>query len=68
MTDTTLWLYVLAGAGACLGLKLIGAYVPRSWLAREPVTRVLGLVTVALLAALWAVQTAGSGQGLVLDA
>jgi hypothetical protein len=49
-------------------LKVAGAYVPRSWLANERVSRIMGLVTVALLAGLFAVQTAGHGQGLAVDA
>jgi hypothetical protein len=59
---------VLAGCGACVGLKVAGAFVPRAWLAGDCVNRVLGLVTVALLAGLLAVQTAGQGQGLAVDA
>ncbi|MDR0592360.1 MAG: AzlD domain-containing protein [Bifidobacteriaceae bacterium] len=67
MSDTAVWATVLAGCAACLGLKLVGAYVPRHWLAGEPVNRLMGLVTVALLAGLLAVQTAGQGQGLAVD-
>jgi hypothetical protein len=62
------WFTVLAGCGACLVLKLIGAYMPRSWLAQESVNRVLNLVTVALLGGLLAVQTLGDGQSLAVDA
>jgi hypothetical protein len=67
MSDATLWATVLAGSAVCLGLKVVGAYVPRSWLAGERVSRIMGLVTVALLAGLLAVQTAGDGQGLAVD-
>lgn len=63
MADTAVWATVLAGCAACLGLKVIGAYVPRSWLAGEPVNRIMGLVTVALLAGLLAVQAVGGGDG-----
>ncbi|MDR1825167.1 MAG: AzlD domain-containing protein [Bifidobacteriaceae bacterium] len=65
---TGLWVTVLAGTGACLGLKVLGTYVPRTWLEKAKVARLMGLVTVALLAALMAVQAAGDGQGLRLDA
>ncbi|MDR2453195.1 MAG: AzlD domain-containing protein [Bifidobacteriaceae bacterium] len=68
MSDGALWGWVLAGCAACLALKVAGAYVPRAWLDGDRVSRVLGLVTVALLAGLLAVQTAGQGQGLVADA
>jgi hypothetical protein len=67
MNDAAVWVTVLAGCGTCLALKVIGAYVPRSWLAGERVGRLMGLVTVALLAGLLAVQTAGQGQGLAID-
>jgi hypothetical protein len=36
-------------------------------LAGERVSRIMGLVTVALLAGLLAVQTAAQGQGLAID-
>ncbi|MDR2374003.1 MAG: hypothetical protein LBD77_07890 [Bifidobacteriaceae bacterium] len=67
MTGAAVWVTVGAGCAACLGLKLIGAYLPQSWLARESVARVMNLVTVALLAGLLAVQAAGQGQGLAID-
>lgn len=68
MSDGALWGCILAGCAACLALKVAGAYVPRAWLSGERVNRLMGLVTVALLAGLFAVQTAGQGRGLVLDA
>jgi branched-subunit amino acid transport protein len=67
MTGSAIWVTVLAGCAACLGLKLVGAYVPRSWLSGERLSHILGLVTVALLAALLAVQAVGDGQGLAFD-
>ncbi|MDR1441171.1 MAG: AzlD domain-containing protein [Bifidobacteriaceae bacterium] len=67
MSDTGVWVAVVAGCGACLALKVVGAYIPRSWLAGERVSRIMNLVTVALLAGLLAVQTAGQDQGLLID-
>ena len=62
------WTAVLAASGVCFALKLLGYLAPTRWLETERVTRVAALVTVALLAALLAVQTLGSGAGLGVDA
>ncbi len=64
----TSWLVVLGAGGACFALKLAGYLAPRAWLERPRVVRVAGLVTVALLAALVAVQALASGTTLALDA
>lgn len=64
----TAWTAVLAACGACFVLKVLGYLAPSRWLETERITRLAGLVTVALLAALLAVQTVGSGTGLTLDA
>ena len=64
----TSWAVVLGAAGACLAVKLAGYLAPDAWLERPRVVRVAGLVTVALLAALVAVQTLASGRALALDA
>jgi hypothetical protein len=63
-----LWGAVLAASAACFAVKLAGYLAPQSWLERPRVVRVAGLVTVALLAALVAVQTLASGRSLQLDA
>jgi predicted branched-subunit amino acid permease len=68
LSGSGVWACVLTGCAACLGLKLIGAHIPRRWLEGDAVSRVLSLVTVALLAGLLAVQTLGQGQGLAMDA
>lgn len=65
---SALWGAVLLASLACLVLKLAGHALPEHWLAQPRVARVAGLVTVALLAALVAVQTATTGSALVLDA
>ena len=61
------WAAVLAGAAGCYLLKLAGMSVPPSVLERPLVRRVAGLIPVALLSALVAVQVFSSGQRLVLD-
>lgn len=62
------WAAVLAASAACFAIKLAGYLAPQAWLERPRVVRVAGLVTVALLAALVAVQTLGTGRALALDA
>lgn len=63
-----IWVAVLAGSLGCYLEKLIGYAVPKSVLERESVRRVSGLLPVAMLAALVAVQTFADGQDLVIDA
>jgi hypothetical protein len=62
------WGAVLAASAACFTVKLAGYLAPHAWLERPRVVRVAGLVTVALLAALVAVQTLASARSLQLDA
>jgi hypothetical protein len=64
----TLWLIVIIASLACLALKLAGYLVPTSVLDKPAPSRIANLLTVALLAALVAVQTLGHGDGLLLDA
>lgn len=66
--DVATWLAVLAASAVCFGLKLVGHLVPEHWLAEPRVARTASLVTVALLAALVAVQTVTTGQAVSLDA
>jgi uncharacterized membrane protein len=63
-----MWTAILLGALGVYLLKLAGMAVPRSVLERPQVEEVSALLPVALLAALVAVQTFGSGSDLVLDA
>jgi branched-subunit amino acid transport protein len=62
------WAAVLAACGVCFALKLVGYLAPTRWLETERVTRVAALVTVALLAALCAVQAVVTESRLVPDA
>jgi len=64
----TTWVAVLGACVACFALKLAGYLAPDAWLERPRVVRIAGLVTVALLAALVAVQTVATGRQLQLDA
>jgi branched-subunit amino acid transport protein len=62
------WTVLLATAAGCYLLKLAGLSVPPKVLERPVVERVAGLMPVALLAALVAVQTLARGHELVVDA
>jgi branched-subunit amino acid transport protein len=63
-----MWPLVLTASVGCYLLKLAGHSVPQSVLGRPRVRRIAALLPVALLAALVAVQTFGSGHALVVDA
>jgi hypothetical protein len=64
----TVWHVILIATAATLALKLAGHLVPAGFLERERPARIADLLTVALLAALIAVQTLGAGQALTVDA
>lgn len=64
----SLWSIVLISSFGVFAIKLIGYLVPATLLERPTPTRVANLLTVAMLAALVAVQTLGVGEAIVLDA
>ncbi len=64
----TLWTAVLLASVICLALKAVGYLLPTRWVQAPRPARIADLLTVALLAALVAVQTLGSGQALAVDA
>ena len=64
----TLWNAVLVAAIVCVALKAVGYLIPPKVLEAPRPARIADLLTVALLAALVAVQTLGVGQGVVVDA
>lgn len=66
--DLMLWIAIVVGGLAVYAIKLVGHQLPEHWLAEPRVARTAALVTVALLAALVAIQTFASGQGLTVDA
>lgn len=61
------WALVLGASAACYGLKLAGHLAPAGWLQRPTTARTAALVTVALLAALVAVQSLADGRAVVVD-
>lgn len=62
------WATVLLAAGAGYALKLAGYVVPRRYLEGPYVSRLVGLLPVALLAGLLATQTFTTGTALAVDA
>lgn len=64
----TLWNAVLVASIVCVALKAIGYLVPARLIEGPRTARITDLLTVALLAALVAVQTLGAGQAIALDA
>lgn len=66
--STTVWVAVLLGSLGCYALKAAGGFLPHQVLERPAVRQIVGLLPIALLAALVAVQTFATGQDLVVDA
>ncbi|MEU1281781.1 AzlD domain-containing protein [Streptomyces sp. NPDC005805] len=64
----SIWIAIAATAVGCYLVKLVGLLVPAHTLERPLVQKLAALLPVALLAALTAQQTFGTGQSLVLDA
>ncbi|MGP3536164.1 AzlD domain-containing protein [Microbacterium sp. RD1] len=64
----TLWNAILLAAVICVAVKAVGYAVPARWLEAPRPARIADLLTVALLAALVAVQSLASGQSIALDA
>ena len=64
----TMWTAVLVASIVCVALKTLGYLIPPRWLEAPRPSRIADLLTVALLAALVAVQTFGQGQAVVVDA
>lgn len=64
----TVWQIILIASIAVLAIKLLGYLVPPRLLEAPRAARTAELTTVALLSALIVVQTAGVGQGLMIDA
>lgn len=64
----TTWTAVLLASVLCLALKAVGYLIPARWFDGPAPSRVIDLLTVALLGALVAVQGLGLGQQIVVDA
>jgi hypothetical protein len=64
----TLWNAVLLASVICVALKGVGYLIPARFVEAPRPSRIADLLTVALLAALVAVQALGAGQAIVVDA
>ncbi|MFC4140387.1 MULTISPECIES: AzlD domain-containing protein [unclassified Microbacterium] len=64
----SVWSAVLLAACICVALKAFGYLIPAKVMEAPRPARISDLLTVALLAALVAVQTLGAGQEVVVDA
>lgn len=64
----TMWTAVLVASIVCVALKTVGYLIPPKWVDAPRPMRIADLLTVALLAALVAVQTLGAGQAVAVDA
>ena len=64
----TLWITVIIASVLSFVVKYTGYLIPQRMLEKPKFTRVTNLLTVAMLAALVAVQTLGAGQAIALDA
>ncbi|MFB7893936.1 AzlD domain-containing protein [Microbacterium sp. NPDC056044] len=64
----TMWTAILVASIICVALKTVGYLIPAKWVEAPTPMRIADLLTVALLAALVAVQTLGVGQAVVVDA
>ena len=62
------WLWVVLASVLAYATKLLGYSVPARWLHHPRMARVAGALTIALLAALTAMNTFAHGQQLVMDA
>lgn len=62
------WTAVLLASVICLALKCVGYVIPQRLLDAPRPTRIIDLLTVALLAALVAVQTVGGSTQITVDA
>lgn len=64
----SLWTAILVASIVCVALKTIGYLIPARLVTAPRPARIADLLTVALLAALVAVQTFAAGQAIVVDA
>lgn len=64
----TTWLWILAAAGVCFALKVLGNLVPYHWLENRRFAHIAAMVTIGLLAAMVVTQTLADGTRVVFDA
>ncbi len=64
----TLWTTILVGSAIVAATKFVGFVLPARFTESATVQQISDSVTVALLAALVVIQTAGAGSAIVIDA
>lgn len=64
----TLWTTILVGSAIVAATKFIGFVLPSRFTESATVQQISDSVTVALLAALVVIQTAGAGSAIIVDA
>lgn len=64
----SLWMWLLLSCLLAYAWKLVGYLVPATLLKNPRTSRIAGTMTIGLLASLTVVNTAASGQALLLDA
>ena len=62
------WFWIVLASAVAYATKLLGYTVPARWLHHPRMARVAGSLTIALLAALTAMNTFANGQQLSVDA
>lgn len=63
-----MWWFVIIASLAVFAIKLLGYLVPQKLVEGPTLSRVIAIVTVALLASLVAVQTVQGSDGIAVDA
>jgi len=58
---------VLLASGLCYAIKMAGYLLPHEWLEHPEISRLAARITVAMLAALVAIQLLGQGRTLTVD-
>lgn len=64
----SLWMWLLLSCLLAYAWKLVGYLVPATLLKNPRTSRIAGTMTIGLLASLTVVNSAASGQALLLDA
>jgi hypothetical protein len=67
MSATTSWAVVGATCALCFGIKLLGYYIPETWLAHPRLQRINGLIPISLLSALVVAEGLVEKTHIVLD-
>ena len=67
MSASTMWIVLVATSALCFAIKLLGHFVPESWLANARLQRINALIPICLLSALVVAQGFVVKTHVVLD-